>query len=311
MKIQTSGQLRSSVFLLLAAIFWGTAFVAQSIGNRYIAPFTFNACRFFLGSAVLVPVSLLMKRINQKEHPQLSDPATRKKNRKTLWIGGICCGFCMFGAGGLQQVGMLYTTVGKSGFITAMYIILVPIFGLFLKKKCSFLVWISVVLAIFGMYLLCMTEGFSVNKGDLITFGCAIMFACHILTVDHFAPKVDAVSLSCIQFLTAGLISIIPMLLFETPTLSAVRQAAGPILYLGIFSCGLAYTLQIAGQKGLNPTLASLIMSLESAISALAGWIILNEALSPRELCGCAVMFLAIILSQLPVPVRKAKYETR
>lgn len=311
-----STKLRSSILLLITAFIWGTSFVAQSIGNQYIGPFTFNFCRFLLGGIVLLPVAAYTSRkqkaiIAGSETAPAAHPENQKKERMTLLLGGICCGLCLFLAGSFQQVGMIYTTVGKSGFITAMYIILVPILGIFLKRKCSSLVWISVFIALLGMYLLCINEGVSINKGDLLMCGSALMFACHILIIDHFAPKTNNIALSCIQFLVAGLLSIIPSFLTETPVLSEIYAARYSILYLGIFSSGIAYTLQIIAQKGLNPTIASLIMSLESAISAIAGWIILGEALSPREIAGCVIMFFAIILAQLPSPKRKKEAEMR
>ena len=203
-------------------------------------------------------------------------------------------------ASNLQQFGIKYTTVGKAGFITAMYIIIVPVIGIFLKKTTGLRIWISVLLAVGGLYLLCMTEGFSIAFGDLLVLLCAVMFSVHILIIDYFSPKVDGVRMSCIQFFVSGILSGVAMLIFEQPDLGAILQAWMPILYAGVMSCGVAYTLQIVGQKDMDPTIASLILSLESVVSVLAGWVILGQKLSSKELFGCVLMFAAIILAQLP-----------
>ena len=195
----------------------------------------------------------------------------------------------------------MYTSVGKSGFITAMYIVLVPVLGIFLKKKAGIKIWCSVAIAVGGLYLLCMTDsGFSIQKGDLLLLLGAVIFSFHILTIDYFSPKVDGVKMSCIQFFTCGILSMVGMFLFEQPQIGAIFQAWMPIVYAGVLSCGVAYTLQIVGQKGMNPTVASLILSMESVISVIAGWLILHQKLSGRELLGCVLMFVAIILVQLP-----------
>lgn len=231
-------------------------------------------------------------------HPTALYPASG--NRKDLIIGGISCGICLCLASNFQQFGIKYTTVGKAGFITACYIVIVPIIGLFLGKKCSKFIWAAVAMALIGLYLLCITDGFSIGKGDLLVLVCAFLFSIHILVIDHFSPKADGVKLSCIQFLTCGILSGIPALLFEHPEFSAICRAWMPILYAGIMSCGVAYTLQIIGQKNMNPTVASLILSLESCISVLAGWVLLGQQLSAKEILGCVIMFAAIILAQLP-----------
>ena len=222
------------------------------------------------------------------------------QEKKTLIIGGIACGICLCLASNFQQFGIKYTTVGKAGFITACYIVIVPVIGLFLGKKCTKFIWVAVAMALIGLYLLCITDGFSIGKGDLLVLVCAFLFSLHILVIDYFSPKVDGVKLSCIQFLTCGILSGIPALLLEHPELSSILAAWQPILYAGIMSCGVAYTLQIIGQKNMNPTVASLILSLESCISVLAGWIILRQQLSTKEILGCVIMFAAIILAQLP-----------
>lgn len=215
-------------------------------------------------------------------------------------MGGIACGICLCLASNFQQFGIKYTTVGKAGFITACYIVIVPIIGLFLKKKCSPFIWAAVIMALIGLYLLCITDDFSIGKGDILVLICAVLFSLHILVIDYFSPMVDGVKMSCIQFLVCGILSGIPALIFEHPQMSSILAAWQPVLYAGIMSCGVAYTLQIVGQKNMNPTVASLILSLESCISVLAGWFLLGQKLSTKEILGCFIMFAAIILAQLP-----------
>lgn len=283
-----TGQMRNSLLLLLTAFIWGAAFVAQSVGGEAVGCFTFNGVRSLIGALVLLPVIWLMD-------------AKKKEDQKTLITGGICCGVMLCIASNFQQFGISFTTVGKAGFITAMYILIVPILGLFMKKKPGLQVWLGVVLAMMGLYLLCMTsESFSLSKGDFLVLICAGFFSLHILIIDYFSPKVDGVRMSCIQFLVCGILSMVMAFIFETPEVSVILSGWLPILYAGVLSCGVAYTLQIVGQKNIDPTVASLILSLESVFSVLAGWLILNQTLSLRELSGCVLMFLAIILAQLP-----------
>ena len=288
--------LKNSLLLLLTATIWGVAFVAQSVGMDYVGGFTFNMARSLIGSAVLLPVIWFMGRNSSKK----AEEAQGSSSRKDLLWGGLACGILMCLASNFQQFGIKYTTVGKAGFITACYIVLVPILGLFLKKKCSPFIWLAVAMSVAGLYLLCITDGFSIGKGDILVLICAVLFSFHILVIDYYSPKVDGVKLSCIQFLVCGILSGIPALIFEKPEMSAVLTAWQPILYAGVMSCGVAYTLQIIGQKNMNPTVASLILSLESCISVLAGWVILGQQLSAREITGCVIMFAAIILAQLP-----------
>lgn len=289
---------KSLLLLLLAAIIWGIAFVAQTVGMDYVRPFTFNGVRCLLGAVVLLPVIYLFdkkKTVEEKE----------KEDKKALWIGGVLCGLCLCTASSLQQIGLQYTTAGKAGFLTALYIILVPIFGLFFKKKCSPFVIGSIVLATVGLYLLSIKEGFYIEKGDIYVMICAVIFSLHILTIDYFSPKCDGVKLSCVQFLVSGVIATVVALVIERPEWSQIMAAWLPIAYAGILSCGVAYTLQIIGQKGMNPTVASLVLSLESVVSVLAGWVLLNQSLSARELVGCVIMFIAIILAQLNFKSKK------
>ena len=304
--------MKNTAMLFLAALIWGFAFVAQSAGMEYVGPFTFNAVRCMIGAVVLVPVALLFKPVEEPEAQEKSKKPSALvegnkekdswfRRNKTLLLGGTLCGIFLGVATNLQQIGIMTTSVGKAGFLTALYIVLVPISGLFFKKKCGISVWIGVVCSFAGLYLLCMTEGsFALATGDLLLLGCAVVFTGHILVIDYFAPKVNGVWMSCIQFLVASIISAIPMLFTETPTWEGILAAKLPILYAGVMSCGVAYTLQILGQKNYNPTIAVLILSLESCFSVLGGFLILHETLSARELFGCGLMFVAIILAQLP-----------
>ena len=296
---------KNAMMLMLAAFIWGTAFVAQSVGMDYLGPFTFNGVRNFVGAAALLPCIWFLECLNRREEEKkgVREAGAQKKDageKRDLILGGICCGTVLFVAGSLQQVGLQYTTVGKAGFITACYIVLVPVCGIFLHKKIGGKVWIAVGLSLIGLYLLCITEKLTIGKGDILVFLCALVFTMHILVIDYFSPKVDGVKMSCIQFFVCGLLSLAPMFALETPQIAAIIKSWGPILYAGVLSSGVAYTLQIVGQKNVNPAIASLILSLESCFSVLAGWIILGQRLSGREAMGCVLMFAAIILAQLP-----------
>lgn len=292
--------IKGPALLLLTACIWGVAFVAQSVGMEYVGPFTFNFVRSILGGLVLIPCIFFLNRGEKSGSAEKISEEEKKAQRKTLLTGGICCGIALCLATNFQQIGIKYTTVGKAGFITACYIVIVPVIGIFRKKKCSPMIWLSVLLAVVGLYLLCINEQFSIGYGDILVFVCAILFSVHILVVDYFSPKVDGVKMSCIQFLVCGLLSGVVMLFTEQPQLFGVLLAWKPIAYAGIMSCGVGYTLQIVGQKGMDPTVASLILSLESCISVLSGWLLLGQTLSMREGFGCAAMFAAIILAQLP-----------
>lgn len=296
----SSSALKSSLILLVAAFIWGTAFVAQSVGMDHVQPFTFSMTRFLIGFLVLQPVIALRKRNQADPDRNPSDRSSGGKDRNTLIKAGLCCGVFLCAASNFQQFAIKYTTVGKAGFITACYIVAVPVLGLFLKKKCGPFIWLAVALAVVGLYLLCITDGFSISGGDFFALICSFLFAMQILSVDHFAPLVDSVQLSASQFLVSGLISAVPALLLERPAPADILAAWQPLLYVGVLSCGVAYTCQIIGQRGLNPTVASLIMSLESSISVIAGWLFLGQKMGRREILGCVVMFAAIILAQLP-----------
>ena len=293
-------EVKSSLLLLLTAFIWGVAFVAQSMGLDYVEAMTFNGCRFLLGGTVLLSVIYFRKKRQLKQAP---DEGQKRKQRKITLVGGICCGLALCTASCLQQYGIQYTTVGKTGFITALYIVIVPILGIFLKKKISPLVWAGAVLAVAGFYFLCITQNSGINKGDILVFFCAVCFSFHIMIIDYFAPKADGVQLSCVQFYVSGIICMVAAFLLETPSMQEIMAGAIPILYAGIFSCGVAYTLQIVGQARVNPTVASMILSLESVISVLAGWVILQETLTGRQIVGCILVFGAVILAQLPWPI--------
>lgn len=294
-------QIKSSLILLLTATIWGVAFVAQSVGMEYIGPFTFNAIRCVLGGLVLIPVILVLKK---KKETGVENQ--KKEDKKTLWAGGIACGVILCIASNLQQFGIMEASVGKSGFFTALYIVMIPVIGIFIGKRPEIKLWFCVALAVVGMYLLCMKDGsFTIERADIMLLLCALAFSFHILVVDYFSPKVDGVKMSCIQFFVCGVLSAVGMLFTETPDISNIQAAWLPLLYAGLLSCGVGYTLQIVGQKGINPVIASLIMSLESVISALAGWVILGQVLSPKEILGCVLMFVAIIITQIPIGNKK------
>ena len=300
--------LRQSLLLFLTAVIWGVAFVAQSAGMDYVGPFTYNGVRCILGGLVLLPCILFLDMLQggRKEEQktgagtwsQETDEAAR--SGRQLLTGGLCCGVILFVASSLQQLGIQYTSVGKAGFLTAMYILLVPVMGLFVHKKVGIKVWIGVMFAVCGLYLLCMTNGLKLERGDALVLACAVVFSLHILVIDYFSPKVDGVRMSCIQFWVCGILSLLCSLLFEQPDVGSILAAWQPICYGGIMSCGVAYTLQIVGQKDMNPTVASLILSLESVVSVVAGFLILHQTMSGRELSGCCLMVVAIVLAQLP-----------
>lgn len=293
-------QIRHSLILLLTAVIWGVAFVAQSVGMDYVGPFTFICVRSLIGGLVLLPCIALLDKLNgQTKEVSINSKPIKESRGKLLW-GGICCGLALCTASCFQQFGILYTSVGKAGFLTAFYIIIVPILGLFFGKKCGPFVWIGVLLALAGLYFLCMTESLRLGTGDILVFICACLFSVHILVIDYFTQYADGVKMSCVQFFVCGIVSGIAMLIFEKPEIGQLLAAWKPILYAGVLSSGAGYTLQIVGQKGMNPTVASLILSLESVVSVLAGMLLLNQHLTSRESLGCAFMFTAIILAQLP-----------
>ena len=280
---------KGSLILLLTAFIWGTAFVAQDVGMDHIKPFTFNCIRNFVGALALLPVIFVMGKMKKEK---------AEEDKKALWMGGVSCGIVLAVASTLQQVGIQYTTSGKAGFITALYIIFVPLFSLFTKKKPKPTIWISVLLAVVGMYLLCVKESLTINRGDFYIFLCAIAFTFHIMVIDHFSPKVDGVKMSCIQFFVCGCICLVLTAFFEAPTVDGIMSATVPILYTGVMSSGVAYTLQIIGQKYTSPALATLVMSLESVFAALAGWVLLGQGMTSSEIFGSILMFCGILIAQ-------------
>ena len=306
--MKSSSRLKSSVLLLVAALIWGTAFVAQKDGAEWLQPFTFNSIRCLLGALVLLVILPLTDRVGISARP------TEAKDRRTLWLGGLCCGVALCIATNLQQYGIDLqdpaTNVGKAGFITACYCALVPIAGLFLRRRSPLTVWLGVLLAVVGFFFLCLMDGVAAGQGlglglsDLLLLLCSIAFTAHILVIDHFSPRADGVRLSCIQFAVCGLLCGIPAL-WEHAALSDIAAAAGAIVFTGIFSSAGAYTLQIIGQKGVHPAVASLLLSLESVFSVLAGFLLQGGRLSRWEVIGCVLVFAAVVLTQLPPPSRR------
>ncbi len=286
---------KGSLMLLITSLIWGTAFVAQSEGMNYVEPFTYNAMRTLLGGVVLIPVIILFRFLDKRNGKEKANFSL--KNTVT---GGICCGIVLFIASSFQQSGIAQTTAGKAGFVTALYIVIVPLIGIFMHKKMPLRMWLFIAIALAGFWLLCIKQDIGISSGDLLVFFGAIFFAVHITVIDFFNEKnTDGVLMSCIQFFTAGLLMLICMFIFEKPTIPNIVGAGGTILYAGIMSCGVAYTLQILGQKHTNPTLATMLMSLESVFAALSGWLILGEKLSIKEFFGCVLIFAAVILAQL------------
>lgn len=299
-----SKKIRAELMLLTTALIWGTAFVAQRSGMDFVGPFTFNGIRFLVGAVVMIPIVMMMDKINQKNQLESANAPKsveeKKKERKFLWTGGFFCGVALLAGTGLQQMGLVYTSAGKTGFITALYIVIVPIIGIFLGKKVRMLLWVSVALGVVGLYLLSINEGFSINIGDLLVFLCAFGFAAHILVVDHFSPRTDPIKLSAVQFFVCGALSLVIMAFVEEPKLAFILDAAFPILYTGIMSCCVAYTFQVVAQRNVGPTVASLLLSMESVFAVIFGMLLLSEQLLPKEIVGCIIMFVAIILAQLP-----------
>ena len=300
--------MRGNLLLLLASLIWGTAFVAQSVGMEHIGPFTFMAARSIIGALSLVPVILLQNA--RKKH--LGQPVKMSAgSKKSLLRGGILCGLLLTVAANLQQAALLYTTTGKAGFLTALYILLVPIAGIFMGRRVVPAVWLAIAVAAIGLYLLSVQSSLTINPADLLLIACAFVFTGHILAVDHYSPKVSGVALSCLQFLVAGLLSSVMMFVFESPSLPDLLASALPLLYVGVLSSGVAYTLQIMGQRLTTPAVASLIMSGEAIFALVGGMLILGERMTGREALGSALMFIAIIGAQLAqIPKKEKKLET-
>lgn len=294
---------KGTIFLLITALIWGSAFVAQSIGMDYIGPFTFSAARDVIAIIVLMPVILLF---TDKRDDGTYPPIWQQLKPDAITLtGGAWCGLTLGIADTLQQVGITMTTAGKAGFITAIYIVLVPLMGFFIGRKVPRIIVFCVILAMTGFYFLCINGDFEIAFGDLLVFFCAIFFALHILVIDHFLlKKAHSIKMSWVQFAIAFLFSATLTVLFESPTASMLWDAKWPILYAGGLSSGVAYTLQIVGQKYTEPTTATLILSLEAVFAVLAGWLILGEVMTGKEIVGCVLVFVAVILAQVPLPSR-------
>lgn len=299
-KIKRTKSLGASFLLMLAAFIWGTAFVAQSKGLEQIGNFTFLCLRSCLAVVVLTPVSFFIFKSNRKRIGNGPNGENKTFISKRLILGGILCGASVCAASAVQQYGIILSGVGKSGFLTTLYILIVPLLGLVFRRKVKPVLWVCIAIATCGMYFLCVTEAGSINIGDVFLIACAFLFAVQIMIVDHFVKTVDGVRLSLVQFFVAAIISAICMFLFEEVDPVAIGDAWFSIFYAGVLSSGIAFTLQIVAQKNLNPTVASLIMSLESVFAALAG-AVFGERLSANEIFGCVLVFAAIILAQLPV----------
>ena len=306
MVLNKKKEMGGNIALLLAAIIWGASFVAQDVGKDYVGAFTYNGLRMLMGAAVLLPLILVMQLKKRK-----TDTRTKEQKKKDAFVqvkSGIICGLILFCATNLQQFAFNYideAASGKIGFITALYMLLVPVFGLFLGHKQRLVVWVAVLMGCAGAYLLCVDSAFTIGLGEVLALGCAAFFAVHILYIDSVMDKVDGVILSCSQFFVVGVISVICMFIFETPTIVGIQGALIPMLYSGIMSSGAGYTLQIVGQKYTKPAVASLLMCLESVFAVLTEWIIEGEQLAPREFAGCVVMFVAIIITNLPERKKK------
>ena len=287
-------KIRANFLLLFTAFIWGSAFVAQRVGMEHIGPFTFNAVRMLIAGAALSIVVFVFEKTGAK----CTKPNMYSK--KALYMGGFFCGSVLFVASSFQQTGLMFTTAGKAGFITTLYIIIVPLLGLFLKRRVGAKVWFSVLLGLTGLFLLSFVENMQINLGDVLMLFCAVGYAVHIIVVDRYATRTDSVKLSCLQFFVAAFFSCIVMLVFETPSLSNILMSWLPILYVGVISGAVGFTLQIVAQKDTSPAVAALLMSFEAVFAALTGFVILNEVLTPRELVGCLLMFSAVILAQMP-----------
>lgn len=307
---KTVDRIRHNVLPVVAALIWGTAFVAQEAAAEHVQTFTVNTVRSFLSVLALLAVigisSLATKKKRMSEPPKSAEE--RKKSRRLLLIGGLCCGTALFAAQSFQQFGFSQgADAGKAGFITALYIVIVPLFGLLFRKKVSLKIWIGLGIAVAGFYLLCVKKGFTLEISDLLILISAVCFSVHILVIDRFTHDVDGVKLSCAQFAVCTVLSAAAMLIFEKPSVAEISAAWLPLVYLGVFSSGIGYTLQIVSQKGANPAVVSLLLSLESVFAAITSAVILGKSLEPREYIGCALIFAAVVLTQLPEFGRRKK----
>lgn len=303
MKKKSLSQFKGGLLLTTAAFIWGTAFVAQSVGMDYIGPFLFNAVRNYIGAAALLPFLVFMQRRDKAE------AVKPRRNKKTLITGGIICGIILCAASLLQQVSLQKTSVGKAGFLTALYVVIVPVLSFFIGKKPGAMIWISVCIALIGAYLMSIKGGFVIDGGDLLVIISALFYSIHIMAVDYFSPKMNGVILSCLQFFVCGTLSFFLAFMYEPVNIAGVLKTWMPLLYTGILSSGVAYTLQILGQRLTSPAVASVTMSLESVFAALAGWILLAQTLTLRETMGAVLVFAAVLIAQLPSKKHMAKTE--
>ncbi len=310
MKTGKGQKTRNAILLAIAAFIWGSTFVAQDVGMDYIGPFTFLATRSVLGCVALVPLILIRKitgkndRKREKADSQAENGTTEQAGNvssqfMTTLAGGICAGVALFCGSIFQQIGIMHTTVGKAGFITTLYILGVPLLGVFLKRKIGIKIWCCAALATVGMYFICMQENLTIGKGDTLVLLCAVSFSIHILVIDYFSVKVDSILLSCLQFAVCALIAGAGMLLFEHPHITDLLQAWLPLFYAGVLSSGVAFTLQIVAQKDMNPAVATLLMSLESVFATISGWVVLGQRMSARESAGCVLVLAAVLIAQI------------
>lgn len=289
----SSGKIKSDILLLLAAAIWGFAFVAQRVGMDFVGPFTFSAVRFGLGSLVLIPFLFFRKHL---AFNQLN--STKHERKKIIWLQ-ILLGLLVFGGVSFQQYGLVYTTAGNAGFITGLYVVFVPVAGLFLGQRNHFAIWIGVVLALAGLYFLSVREGFAINFGDYLVFVCAIIWTAHVLVVGHVAPRTDPIRTAIIQFAICSILSWVIAIIFEEIHLESILEALWPILYGGILSVGIGYTLQVIAQQKAHPAYASIILSMESVFAVLGGWILLGEEVTWKILVGCGLMLMGMIVAQV------------
>lgn len=296
--------LKGELILLITAIIWGTSFISQKLGMNYVEPFTFGASRFLLGALFLFFVSKLFDWLNERNRAKQGLAKLPKTDVKTLAISGLLCGVALFLGASFQQWGIVETTAGKAGFITALYIVIVPLLGLFMKKRVGWLTWLGIGVAVVGLYLLCVTEGFTIQRGDAIVLIGTLFWALQIVFVDLYVDRVDGLKLSCAQFVVAGILSAVSAFIFETPKLEQIIACGGLLLYMAVVVVGVAYTLQIIGQKTTPPAIAAILLSLESVFAVISGAIFLGESMNQRELFGCFLVFAAVIMTQVKLPER-------
>ncbi|MBW2518357.1 MAG: DMT family transporter [Deltaproteobacteria bacterium] len=289
-----AGTLKSDALLLTTAIIWGFAFVAQRVGMDYVGPFTFNGIRFAIGSLSLMPLVIL-----SHDEPTSSRNMLPPAGLKTILLGGAALGLTLFSGASLQQIGLVYTTAGKAGFITGLYVIIVPILGLFWRQQPNIGTWIGAILAAIGLYFLSVTEQFTIASGDLLVLIGAFFWAAHVLIIGWLSPRINPIKLALSQYLACSILSLITAAVIEDVSMQSISQAAIPILYGGLLSVGIAYTLQVIAQRDAHPAHAAILLSMEAVFAAIGGWLILDEIISARGLFGCGLMLAGMLLSQL------------